>query len=119
MEGIRLRAHHIGNLKDHEFSPRLTEATDVLYGRENAQKTSCLYDKILEGDRTVTVIDDYDDVCAGCPNRVEGGCNVGDKFYPTEEITEADRAAASEFNVEIGVTYDGKDFLKNVGILMI
>lgn len=108
---IRLRAHHIGNLRDHQFSRRLTLAQEELYGIESTRKAMEIYDRILEGNTPVTVVDDYDDICNFCGKRVDGGCMLMGDFYPAEMTAESDRADSKFFRVKIGKTYRGQDFL--------
>jgi len=114
MKPIKLRAHHIGNLLDHAFSSRLTYNSDPAYDPENKIRAGSLYDRILRGQTPVTVVDDYDDLCNACSNKVEVGCLVSGQFYPSQNISEHDRQCAAEWNVEIGKTYEVSDFLKRI-----
>jgi len=49
MEPVKLSGHHIGNLRDHHFSRRLTEAMGDVYGQRFANNAAGLFDEILAG----------------------------------------------------------------------
>ncbi len=113
MDTVKLRAHHIWNLRTHykKVDAIYRHYLYKLYGEELAEHMEVTLKKILEGLTSVTIIDDYDEICTKCPNRVEEGCVVDGKFLTKDYITGLDRNAAKYFNVETGKTYDGKEFL--------
>lgn len=112
---VKLRAHHVANLIGYALRQRLTD-TEFFYGSEFAKKAISLFDIILSGQTSVTIVDSHDDLCEVCTYRKGDGCISEGDFYSPEKGANADSEHAHNYNLAIGTTYSGKDFLRKLGL---
>lgn len=112
---IKIRAHHIKNLIAYSFNPKLSD-TEFFYGKEFVEKAINLFGKILAGQTSVTVVDNYDGLCEVCGHKTEEGCSAQGSFDSAGEGSHIDRKYASWYNLKIGATYEGSDFLGKLGL---
>jgi|GEM_PF-6485829 len=115
-----IRGHHIENLRAYalrnkEWREHLWNI--IMYDKDFNKRNAELFNKILLDEKTsITVIDDFDDICAECKNKAEGGCEIGDIFYPSTANVEKDREIILKYNMQVGATYSNSDFLRNIKV---
>ncbi len=116
MKPIRLRAHHAKIFQfclEHDCS---AEPSEEFYGEGFNDKVAAIFIEIREDKTPIEVIGDYDDICEICKAvKTEEGCFDGKRLHTKEKVYEADMEIALTLKLEIGRTYQGKDFLNKLG----
>ena len=112
---VTLRAHHVETLVAYSDNPKLSD-NEARYGKNFVKNTINVFNRILTGQTAVTIIDDFDDLCKVCTEKVEDGCGIGGNFNSAGKGANYDKKCAKDYNLELGKTYDGLDFLERLGL---